>query len=471
MKTVAWVIGLSLAAAAVQTACGATANATVLVLQDGAPLRAAARDSSPQQAQLARGEALEVRGERLDWLQVWDYRRERGGYLRRSQALAVAAEPAALLAQLRLTLPQDGAEGLGVALAAAYIQAATPAQLAEPQGAEVLDALGRLGERIAANNGPKRAALLDVATRYGLRFDSVEQADGGVRLCYDGDAFRRVLSLPAEASAKARAALALTRADCRASTLTTSQRLASDDWRAEVLEHAPLDGLAGYERNRLLLRRATVAASRAFARRDAALAGQALAEFARVQPVELPEDDLPEWNDAAMRVNAMRWLALPAPSERRIGSLTLKLEPGENPGEQCLTLAGTTARKCSLAAVMLASASLNREGTAIALAAQPLDGWRELWVLRRQGGQWQFDVLPPALAAPGLGYVEFAGWINGGLLVASESRAEGRYAPRRFAQLDLATLAPQRQSGEPMALGAFQRWADPAWRGASLALR
>lgn len=475
MKTIAIVIGVALAGAAVQAFA---ANPTVLVVQDGASLRAAARDSSPQQAQLVRGEALEVRAERLDWLQVWDYRRERGGYLRKSQGLLVAGDTTTLLAQLRLTLPQDGGEGLGLALAAAYIQAATPAELAGPAGGEVLDALGRLGERIAANTGPKRAGLLDVAARYGLHFDSYEQGDGGVRVCYDGDAFRRVLSLPAAPSAKARAALAITRADCRPTTLTPVQLQASDDWRAGVLEHAPLDGLAGYERNRLLLRRAGVAASRAFEHRDAALAAQALAEFARVEATELPEDDLADYNDAAMRVNAVRWLALPQPAGRRFGNgFQLALESGVSAAEQCLTLRDAKdrvlLRKCSVAAIPLASASLNREGTALAIAAQPLDGWRELWVLRAAPEGWTVDVLPPAAASPGLGYAEFAGWVPGGqqILVASESRAEGRYASRRFVQMDLATLSAQRQSTEPKALGAFQRWADPGWSGASLALR
>ncbi|MGC8160022.1 hypothetical protein ACP3WZ_26205, partial [Salmonella enterica] len=51
-----------------------------LVAQD-APLRGAPRDTASLQAQLGRGEALEIRGERGDHWQVWDYRRERGGWL------------------------------------------------------------------------------------------------------------------------------------------------------------------------------------------------------------------------------------------------------------------------------------------------------------------------------------------------------------------------------------------------------
>ena len=466
-------VGVALVSAAVQTFAAQTA----LVVQDGAMLRAAARDSSPQQAQLARGEALEIRAERLDYWQVWDYRRERGGFIRKSQAMVLAGDAPTLLAQLRLTLPQEGNEGLGLALAAAYIQAATPAELASATGAEVLDDLGQLGSRIAANGTTRRSSLLDVASRYGLRFDNFEQADGTVRVCYDGDAFRRVLSLPATAGAKARAALALTRAECRASTLTPTQALANDDWRAEVLSHAPLDGLSTLDKNRLLLRRAGIAATRAFERRDAGIAQSALSDFAQVEPTELAEDDMPDYNDAAMRVNAARWLAQPQPLERNfVLGLRMTLKDGATPGEHCLVLndaKGELFRHCSFGVVSLASASMNREGNAIAVAVQPLDGWRELWVVRGSKAGWDLQVLPPTAATPGLGYAEFAGWVPGGkqLLVVCESRAEGRYTSRRFSQLALDTLAVQHMAPDPTQLGVFQRWADPSWKGASLALR
>ncbi|PTT90133.1 hypothetical protein DBR42_06590, partial [Pelomonas sp. HMWF004] len=118
-----------------------------------------------------------------------------------------------------------------------------------------------------------------------------------------------------------------------------------------------------------------------------------------------------------------------------------------------------------------ASASLSREGRALALAVQPLDGWRELWLFIKAPGRdggWRVEVLPPAPAQPGLGVAEFAGWVPGGqqLLLAREVRAEGKYR-RSFEVVSLATLATERQAGEPALLGAFQRWADPAWRGAS----
>lgn len=470
-------VALALAACALQ-AWAAPSRQAMLVLQDGATLRIAPKEGSPEQARLIRGEALELRGERLDWLQVWDYRRERGGFVRRSQLLPLPSDQPTLRAQLQLALPQEGQEGLALALASAFVQAAPAAELSSAAGAEVLDAIGQLGQRIAASSGARRAGLLDVAARYGLRFEAFEQGDGSVKLCDAGDAYRALLKLPAATpAAKARAALALTQPDCRPTTLSSSQRLASDEARAALLQQAPLQGLPPYQANRLRSRRAAVAASRAFLSQTPALAAEAQAELAQVEVADLAEDDQGEFNDAAMRVNAARWLALPALQERQLSAqLQLRLVAGSSPGEQCLQLrqqGQVVLSKCSVARLPLASATLSREGRAIAMAAQPLDGWRELWLLRAGPQGWTLDVLPPSLAAPGLGYIEFAGWVPGGreLLLASESRAEGRYSPRRFIQLELTSLTPLRQSPEATALGAFQRWADPAWRGASAALR
>jgi len=119
-----------------------------------------------------------------------------------------------------------------------------------------------------------------------------------------------------------------------------------------------------------------------------------------------------------------------------------------------------------------ASASLYREANALALAVQVLDGWRELWVFLKGPEGWRVEVLPPAAASPGLGVAEFAGWVPGGqqMLVARESRAEGRYR-RTFEVISLTTLQAERQASEPTALGAFQRWADAGWLHASPAMR
>ncbi len=509
MRTTLTTATLACAAALLQPAHAHAA--TALVLQDQAALRAAARDAAPSQAALWRGEAVEIRGERLDYYQVYDYRRERGGFVRKGQVLPLdgpAAEPAALLAALRLVRLQSGAESLGLGLAAAYVQQASAEQMAGPGGIEALDALGTLAERLAdrasrsnaarldtpqTSTDTQLAAQLDVAARYGLKFQSFEREAGSLQVCYEGEVFRRVLALPASTpEQQVRAALALTRGDCQNPAATPAQKLQRDLWRADILERVPPSGLAPIWRNRLAMRQAAVWSSLAYAQArqsDAGAAAQsqaasarALQALARLQPAELADDDQPGANDAAMRVNAVRWQALPAGSatmswRRGNDELQLRVVPGAD-GDQCLLLQSAKAREallrhCSYGLVQTASFSVNREGNAATLAVQPTESWRELWVLRATPQGWRLDVLPPAPATPGLGYAEFAGWVPGGqqLLMVRESRAEGRYSARSFEVVDLQTLAVQRRSGEAQQLGPFQRWADAGWKTASLSLR
>jgi len=497
---------------------GAAPVRTALVVQDNVALRAAAKEGSPAQAQLWRGEALEIRGERPDHFQVYDYRRERGGFVRKAALLPLAgpaAQPQALLAALRVVRQQPGAESLGLGLAAAYVQAASAEQINGADGAEALDAMGTLAERLADRASrvqPKAdgsttaaetqvAAQLDVAARYGLRFRSLEREAGAMQLCYDGEAFRRVLAMPASTpEQKARAALALTRVDCLDPAATPARREQMDQWRADVLDKVDLrdPALATHWRNRVLMRQSGVWSSLAFIRARRAGAGEgvtaaslqvdassaasrrALEAFARIVPAELSEDDQRDYNDAAMRGNAMRWAALPTgPSTQTLAGVTLTVLPGQ-PGETCLTLTTNGAkegspallRHCAWGLVMTASARINREGNAIAIASVPADGWRELWLLRRTAQGWRMTALPPVAAQPGLGYAEFAGWVPGGkeFLVARESRAEGRYK-RSYEQVDLDTLETRRQAGDVAMLGAFQRWQAADWKGATLSLR
>ena len=92
---------------------------SAIVVQDQASLRAAPRDGAQQQTVFWQGEVLEVRGERLDYLQVWDHKRERGGFIRASEVRRVAlteAEAPALLAVVRFVQDTPGAEALGIGL-------------------------------------------------------------------------------------------------------------------------------------------------------------------------------------------------------------------------------------------------------------------------------------------------------------------------------------------------------------------
>ena len=130
----------------------AMAAVTGIIVRDQVSLRAAPRDSAQQQALLWQGEAVEIRGERMDYLQVWDYRRERGGFVRANQVRRTqltAAETPELLAILRFVRETAGAEALGIGVAAAFIQAAPADVLQGESGVEVLDALGTVAERLA----------------------------------------------------------------------------------------------------------------------------------------------------------------------------------------------------------------------------------------------------------------------------------------------------------------------------------
>jgi len=58
------------------------------------------------------------------------------------------------------------------------------------------------------------AAHLEAAVRYGVAFASFE-CEGAMRICYEGEAFRRVLAMPAtDGARRARAAIGLTRPEC-----------------------------------------------------------------------------------------------------------------------------------------------------------------------------------------------------------------------------------------------------------------
>jgi hypothetical protein len=462
--------------------------ATAIVAQDRAALRAAPSESAQQHAVLWAGDMLELRGARMEYLQVYDHRRERAGFVRATQlrplALAEADAPG-LLAVLRFLRDSPGAEALGLGYAAAYLKAAPAGAI----DAEVFDALGTLAERLARRATQNRnraddaaiAAQLEVAASYGVHIVSFEH-EGRMQLCYDGEAFRRVLALPAGAESKARAALALTRAECIDPLLPPLTRHELDEWRADVLGSVPRDGLPDYLKNRLRMRAAGVWASVAFGRTRRGLPAQqaaadALQELAAVDRRTLAEGDVSAYSEAAVRVGAVRWAAEAAPAASPSG-LTLATAPGK-PGETCIELVEVEAsqrasvlKHCTYGTVWPASARVNPAGDTLALAVQPLDGWRELWLLRRDGAGWHVDVVPPGAEAPGLGYIEFAGWVprERTVLVARETKADGRWL-RQFETLSLDSLQVAKQADEPSHLSTFYRWQDAAWKRQTVSLR
>jgi hypothetical protein len=462
----------------------ATLLTIAIVVQDPVSLRAAPQESATRQATLAQGEWLEVRGERQGYLQVYDHRRERPGYVRAHQVRVYpldAQSVPALRAVLEFHKDTPGAEALGIGYAAALLRAAP----ANEVGPELFDALGTLAERLARRASVRKstdetlAAHLEVAGMYGVKLVSLE-AEGRTRICYDGEAFRRVLALGGSPEARLRAALALTRPECVDPALGPVQRQAVDVWRGEVLEQVDTAELPAWQANRLHLRRAEVYAALAYhrARRGEAEASaqageRAVASLARVLKSELAEEDRSAYAVAAVRVGASRWASERVPAGPGAGP-ELELSAGE-PGETCLRL-GTreapVAGRCTYGVVWPGSVRRAADGTAVTVAVQMMEGWTELWVFHQEGAEWRLDTLSPAATEPGVGYVELAGFTPDGarVLVAREARVEGQ-VKSSFQVLKRETLMPLASAGRPQDSGTFQRWSSAEWRAGTVSLR
>ena len=456
-----------------------------IVVQDHAALRAAPRSSATELTRLWQGDVLEVRGDHAGYLRVYDYRRERGGYLRGDAARPVElSETAApgLLAVLRFLRESPGSESLGISYGAAYLKAVSPrAMTAEP-----FDAIAQMAERLADQASGSTDHLADFAphleavAQFGIRMRNFER-NGRMRVCYDGELFHRVLTLPgAQPEERARAVLGLTRPDCIDPDLGPVPRASVDIERSQLLEQVQDGELNAMTRSRLHARRAGVWASLAYAydrRREpaGAAAERALAELLAVHPDDLGDDRRMEYVEAVLRVSAIRWAgALPAPQP---GPLILSAAPGD-PGQTCVALqdahrprAAAIMRRCTYGVVRMASIQAIPRGPALVLAVQPLESWRELWVFHERAGSWTIDVLSPGLDNPEEGYVDFAGYAPGTrrLLIAREVKDRGRFR-RSFEELRLDDLALVRQASRPEILRDFGRWQDVAWRRDTLAL-
>jgi len=234
-------------------------------------------------------------------------------------------------------------------------------------------------------------------------------------------------------------------------------------------------------KNRLRLRSAGVWASIAFERVRRGEPAQeaaelAIAELASVNKSDVAEEDASAYADAAARVGASRWAAEPVhPSGT---GLAVIASPGQ-PGETCIKLvdkkheqAAPLVQRCTYAIVWINSVAINPKGTAVALAVQPLDSWRELWLLHRTPDGWRIDIAPPADGTPELGYVEFAGWVPGAnkLLCAREAKVNGKFV-RSFEVLNMETLNVEKHADRPDSLSQFYRWQDPAWKRQTVSLR
>jgi hypothetical protein len=498
-------IAAAMGAAAMAASIAATVGAPVLaiVVQDQSALRAAPSQSAAQQAVLWQGDLLEVRGERLDHVQVYDHRRERAGYVRATQVRRIDTQEAQapqLLSVLRFVRDTPGAEALGIAYVAAYLKA-VPANAVT---AEPFDALGVMAERLARRASTRQgagseavAAHLEGVAPYGVKFSSYER-DGTVQLCYDGEAFRRILVLASAADERARAVLALTRHDCINPALRPHELTPLNASRATLLDGfdaAQFAKLSASLKNRLHLRRAAVWSTVAFERARAAeatapaapAAQRAISELAAVDKTELADDDMNEYNDAALRVGASRWAALP--NIATSGALRIGTRAGE-PGQTCVLLMDNQhdqhaplARRCTYGVVWANSARVSADGRSVALAVQPLATWTELWLFRadkpaakpadeRTKATWDISVLPPAATEPGLGYLEFAGFVPGQskLLLAREAKVDGRFK-RSFEVMNLDTMGTEKFASTPSLLQLFGKWQDAVWKSQTISLR
>jgi len=474
-----------------------------IVTQDQIPLRGAPEENAARHAVLSHGDTLEVRGLKGDYLQVYDHRRERAGYILATQAaqheLSAQTAPK-LLAVAEFLKNQPGSEALGIAYGAAFLKAA-PAEMIE---AEVFEALGTMADRLAwrasrvTQNDEKTAQKVsshtEAAASYGISFYSVERNDR-MTLCYDGNAWRHVLALPSSPTQKANATLSLTRHECVKTTLLPSERLDTDLKRAEMLDHALEDGarhgnLPEHLHNRLKIRAAGVWASAAH--RLAAKPGSdaiavlkagqnAETHLAGVDKKGLTANDRLAWNVAAIRVGASRWAAQPQTLAKPvIGRPGIQTVAGEKPGQTCVKVIPANAAKgtpdgaahCTYGHVWTASLSVSPDGNLMTLSVQPLETWRELWVFRREQNVWQLEIVPPATDSPELGYLEFAGWVPGNkqMLVAREIVANGQ-SKTSFELWNRDTLAVERRADKPGNLSAFYRWQDPVWKSKTVAVR
>jgi len=466
----------------------ALAAALAIVVQDHTSVRAAPHTGAPELTTLWQGDVVEIRGEQAEYLKVYNYRRERGGYLRSEAVRRVAtteADAPGLLAVLRFLRESPGSEALGISYGAAYLKAVpTRALTAEP-----FDAIARMAERLAdaasASTNQLRdvAAHLEVVEQFGVRMRSFER-NGRMQVCYDGDLFRRVLSLArASAEERAHAALGLTRSDCIDPNLGPVMRASLDDERRQLLEQIDDRELTAMTRSRLRARRAGVWASIAYeqVRRQEMPAGSAAAERALAELFGVHANDIgdahqAEYTDAVLRVGAIRWAAMTPVSQP--GPLILSASSGV-PGQTCVALelahrehTAPLLRRCTYGIVWLASAQAISQDHALVVAVQPLESWRELWVFHETAGTWTVDVISPGANDPEEGYVEFAGFAPGTrrLLIVRELKERNRFR-RWFEELRLGDLALVRQASTPELLRDFGRWQDVAWRRDTLALR
>ena len=93
-----------------------------IVVSDKASVRSTPRAAATELTTLWQGDVVEIRGEQAEYLKVYSYRRERGGYLRAAAVRKVGfteADAPELLAVMRFLQDMPGSEALGIGYGAA----------------------------------------------------------------------------------------------------------------------------------------------------------------------------------------------------------------------------------------------------------------------------------------------------------------------------------------------------------------
>ncbi|HET6148646.1 MAG TPA: hypothetical protein VFH68_14015 [Polyangia bacterium] len=413
-----------------------------IVAEDPTVMRNAPRDDGAPQATLWRGDWLEVRGETAGFLEVYDHRHERPGFVRagvvRVHRLDEATAPE-LRAVVRFLRDAPGSESLGIGYAALYLRAA-PAGV---DSSEVLAAIGTMASRLARRASARQAAgrdrvlpgaspaasataaQVEVAEHYGVHFRSIESMVGGgrARLCYDGEAWERVRAAgAAPAIERARAALFLAGDSCAgdaavAAVAAPADQRAWNDRRVDALGGVDPAALPAYLAGRVRLRRAEALAWRAYDEaRKSGLAGRgsrggssdgaaraegaAVRELALVDRGLLAPEDLDTFHDVAVRVASARWAVETPPRDTGKRRFRIAVEPRAT-GESCVRVlessvapggagAGGAAaasrlvgERCTYGVVWPSALRWSPAGDAATIAVQPLPSWTELWVIRR----------------------------------------------------------------------------------------
>lgn len=408
----------------------AVAVVAAVIVGDHVALRAEPDRTGSQKATLWKGDWLEVRGERKGWLEVWDYRRSRPGWIAASNARVIdldKTDARDLRAVVDFVTDTPGSESLGIAYAGLVLKKATPDAALE---VEIGTMATRLARRVSSGSVDATAGeQLSVAETWGIRFTSV-----GSTVCYDGAEFRAALALKPTTADSATAVLGLTDPACEPANLGATARRDREADQLAVLSKVDPTQAPPVLANALRIRRASLSARLAWATAmtgDASAAAKhaeaAESAFLTVDKSQLADDDRPAYDEASMLVAASHGAAQPPPKQ---APLTVS-------AKGCMSLAPT---KCTHGQVWLGSLSTSPDGRYAAVNVEPLPGWSELWLFHKAGDAWSVEILAPSTDGVDLGSLELLGWSPDGkhALVARQTRVDGELV-RSLEDLTLAT--------------------------------